>query len=117
MTILLQKEGREPEDDIVQTPKMKSRKSETDLKKKTPKKTPEDGLRKRLNILYKVVYEYTVSSCLASVQYFLIIIGRVRSHFKKYIVYRNKYIMILKCFHRVPICDLIAFNFGSNKHR
>ena len=55
-----QKEGRE-EEDIVPTPKGKGRKSDTDSKKKTPKKTPEDGgLKKRLNILYRTAYDYTV---------------------------------------------------------
>ncbi|KAK7457993.1 hypothetical protein BaRGS_00039138 [Batillaria attramentaria] len=53
------KEGRE-EEDIAVTPKPKGRKSDVDVKKKTPKKTPEDGgLKKRLNILYKTVFEYT----------------------------------------------------------
>lgn len=57
-----QKEGRE-EEDIMTTPKQKGRKSDPEAKKKTPKKMPEDALKKRLNILYKTAYEYTVSRC------------------------------------------------------
>ena len=45
------------------TPKQKGRKSDPEAKKKTPKKMPEDALKKRLNILYKTAYEYTVSRC------------------------------------------------------
>jgi hypothetical protein len=62
----LQKEGRD-EDDFMVTPKTKGRRSETTpeiLKKKTPgKKGPADdgGMKKRLNILYKTAFDYTVS--------------------------------------------------------
>ena len=59
--VSFQKEGRE-EEDIITTPKPKGRKSDPEAKKKTPKKLPEDGgLKKRLNILYKTAYEYSVS--------------------------------------------------------
>ena len=58
--VCFQKEGRE-EEDIIPTPKPKGRKSDPEAKKKTPKKMPEDALKKRLNILYKTAFEYTVS--------------------------------------------------------
>ncbi|XP_025107181.1 protein polybromo-1-like isoform X2 [Pomacea canaliculata] len=51
------KTDRETDDDLMPTPKTK-RRSECEVKKKTPKRAPEDGLRKRLNILYRIVYEY-----------------------------------------------------------
>ncbi|XP_076447907.1 protein polybromo-1-like isoform X4 [Babylonia areolata] len=55
------KDGREDEDIVPSViPKSKGRKSDPDLKKKTPKKGPDDGgLKKRLQILYKTAYDYT----------------------------------------------------------
>lgn len=57
--VCFQKTDRETDDDLMPTPKTK-RRSECEVKKKTPKRAPEDGLRKRLNILYRIVYEYQV---------------------------------------------------------
>ncbi|KAL8620376.1 hypothetical protein ACOMHN_013001 [Nucella lapillus] len=55
------KDGRDDEDIVpIVIPKSKGRKSDTEVKKKTPKKGPEDGgLKKRLGILYKTAFDYT----------------------------------------------------------